>query len=182
MPKIIDNPREIILIHAKDIIVNEGFNKLTMREVSKKSGIAVGTIYNYFPTKMDLTIQLMENYWYDYLDEVNEIDKTEQDFYLKLFKLYKRLDNFLETFMEVWVKNANSGYTEDSLNRKKHFQEKLTKKFEEILLKAQNNGDIHLVLEPKATAKFLMLNFIMMAQMKEFEYTDFEKILRKIFK
>lgn len=181
VPKIIDNPEEVILSHARDIILKDGYTSLTMRKVSNNSGIAVGTIYNYFPTKDHLTLRLMEDYWYDYLKALDEIDRLETDLFVKLFRIYKKLDDFTQTFREVWVKNSTPGYTEDSRNRKKNFMQKLSKRLEEILMEAHDKEIIHLPLEPSATAEFLLLNFLTMAQMKQFEYNNFEKILKKLF-
>lgn len=180
MPKIIDNPKEEILKQARDIVVTEGYDQLTMRNVSKRSGIAVGTIYNYFPTKQHLSIKLMENYWYDYLIAVEEIDKKEINLFQKLLEIYEKLETFVETFKEVWVKNSSTKYSQEGLARKKNFVEKLNKKLETILLKEEQKGNIRLFLDAGKLSEFLILNFIMMAQMKQFQYNDFEKIIKKL--
>lgn len=181
LPKILDNPKEEILKHAREIVLNEGSETLTMRKVSQLSGIAVGTLYNYFPTKRDLIIQLMENYWYDYLNAVDEIDKKEEDFYKKLLQIYKSLEMFVQTFLDVWVKNSSSEYSEDGIKRKMGFMEKLNERMETILMKEQDKGRVRLFLDPHTMAKFLLLNFYMMAQMKHFEYEHFEEIIKKLF-
>lgn len=181
VPKIIDNPREIILDQARDIVVNEGFGNLTIRRVSKNTGIAVGTIYNYFPTKDDLILQLMEDYWYSYFKEVERVHDSEEDMYKKLQLIFEKLSAFVDTFKEVWVKNVTMGYTEDSLTRKKSFNEKLIRKLQTILLAEVEKGKINLTTESYATAKFIMLNFYTMAQMRDFKYEEFEQIIRKLF-
>lgn len=180
VPKILDNPREVILSHAREIVLNEGYDNLTIRAVSKKSGISVGTIYNCFSTKTELTLQLLEDYWYGYLDTVDEIDKNESDLFLKLFKIYEKFNSFFDTFKEDWLKNTTSGHSENSLIRKNNFLEKIIKRVEAILIESQNNNSINLFLEPYTISKFLISNFSMMAQFKDFEYNDFEKIIRKI--
>jgi AcrR family transcriptional regulator len=180
VPKVLDNPREVILNHARDIVLNEGYENLTIREVSKNSGISVGTIYNCFLTKKDLILQLIEDYWQECLEAVDEIDKDEPDLFLKLFKIYEKFNSFFETFKEGWIRNSTSGHGENGLIRKKNFLEKFIKKVEEILIEFQNNNSINLFLEPYIISKFLILNFSMMAQFKDFEYTDFEKIIKKV--
>jgi AcrR family transcriptional regulator len=180
VPKILDNPREVILIHAREIVLNEGYDNLTIRAVSKKSGISVGTIYNCFSTKTELTLQLIEDYWYGYLDTVDEIDKNESDLFLKLFKIYEKFNSFFDTFKEDWLKNITSGHSENSLIRKNNFSEKIIKRVEVILIEFQNNNSINLFLDPYTISKFLISNFSMMAQFKDFEYKDFEKIIKKI--
>lgn len=181
MPKVLESPRETILMYAKEIVNTKGIDHLTMREVSIASGIAVGTIYNYFPTKKALTFELIENYWYDYLLIVDKIDKTEPDLFLKLFKIYEQMNLFVKTFKEIWVKNLTSEHTPDGIAKKDIFVDKLSKKIECMLIEAESNKKINLSILPNVLAKFLILNFMMMAQMQSFKYDDFNKILIKLF-
>jgi len=55
MPKIIDGLQKQILKEAKYQIFKNGFSKMTIRSVAKACDIAVGTIYNYYPSKEFLT-------------------------------------------------------------------------------------------------------------------------------
>ena len=63
MSRIIENPEQLILSRAKEILYNEGFKKFSMRNLSGKCGIALGTIYNYYSTKEELIIEMMTDYW-----------------------------------------------------------------------------------------------------------------------
>lgn len=181
VPKIIDNPKETILNYARKVVTNEGCDSLTIRKVSKGTGIAVGTIYNYFSTKEELILQLMEDYWHDYLKAIEVIDRSHSDLFSKLLNIFNELNVFIDTFLEVWVKNSSSEYTEESLRRKKNFTEKLNRKIEDILIDAESKGEITLHAEPYTIAKFIMLNFFTMGHMKDFEYEDFEKIIKRLF-
>ena len=181
MPKVLENPKEAVLLFAKEIVLKDGIDKLTMREVSKKSGIAVGTIYNYFPTKKDLTLQLIENYWYEFLYIVEEIDKNYDDLFIKLHEIFNKMNFFVETFKVLWIKNSFSEYTEDGMLRQNVFLDKLTKKIETILITEQNMKVINLSIETDVISKFLILNFITMAQMKQFKYEDFDTIIKDYF-
>jgi len=181
MPKVIDNLREIILSQAREIVVNQGIDKLTMREVSNKTCIAVGTIYNYFPTKRELTTVLIEKYWYEYLNHIDEIDNTVDDLFTKLHRIYSKMEYFVDTFKEIWVKNYSTAYSADGIQRKNIFIDKLVGRIEEILTKELKEKTIVLTVEPTLVAKFLIQNFMMMAQMKQFEYNDFDKIIRDYF-
>lgn len=181
MPKVIDNLRENILYEAREIVENHGIDKLTMREVSNKTGIAVGTIYNYFPTKRELTTVLIEEYWNDYLNHLDEIDRNFTDLFAKLYEIYKKMEYFVDTFKEIWVKNYTTGYSKNGMERKNIFIDKLVKRIDEILFKELTNKTIKLSVEPSVIAKFLIQNFMMMAQMKQFEYNDFDMIIRDYF-
>ncbi len=181
MPKFIIEPKEAILSNAKSIVVNEGFEQLTIRKVANAAGISIGTVYNYFPNKRDLSLQLMEEYWISFLIVIDEIDKQQTDFYKKMQQIYIQLESFVKTFKEVWIKNASGNHHDEDFMKKNDFFDKLNQKLEYILLNEQIKGTINLSTDTLTTAKFLMSNFFMMSMMNQFDYESFEKILKKLF-
>ncbi|MCX7883935.1 MAG: TetR/AcrR family transcriptional regulator [Caloramator sp.] len=56
-------PKEALLSAGKEIVAQSGIQSLNMREVAQKCGIAVGSIYNYFPSKGDFIIATIESIW-----------------------------------------------------------------------------------------------------------------------
>ena len=182
MPKIIDNPMQTILDHAKEIIRIEGYMGLNIRKVAESSGLAIGTIYNYFPTKNDLVARIMTDYWEEYFVVFRKIEEQDTDFYHKLREIFSQLDLFVNRFHETWVKvNTEIEYTEDGLQRKKNFTERLIRKMESLILgEIKNNPAIHANIDAPDFARFIILNFITMTQFKEFEYDSFEKIVKMV--
>lgn len=185
MPKLIDDPKQEILKQAKIILVHKGFEALNMRTVAKECRFAVGTIYNYFPTKDDLLAQLMADYWEEYYEVLEKIDQEEFDLLSKLRKMYEQLEIFLDTFLETWLKmNRDPHYhhSKEGFKRKEDFIEKLIIKME-TLIREENILVKHLISFEVTTyeiSKFIILNFLMMAQMKQFKYDSFEKILKAL--
>lgn len=55
--------RAEILKAAKELALSKGTDALGMREVAQHCNIAVGSIYNYFPTKSDLEIAVVGEIW-----------------------------------------------------------------------------------------------------------------------
>jgi AcrR family transcriptional regulator len=51
MPKIISDLRETLYAETRRQLNTVGYTELTMRSIAKACGIAVGTLYNYFPSK-----------------------------------------------------------------------------------------------------------------------------------
>ena len=51
---------EKILEAGKTIFATQGYDKTTMEQLAEKAGIGVGTIYNYFKTKADVFLSIME--------------------------------------------------------------------------------------------------------------------------
>ena len=181
MPKIIEEPKEAILYHAKNIVVTEGFEQLTIRKVAQNADISIGTIYNYFPTKRALTIQLMEDYWGSYLNVIDQIDQEQPDFYKKMLQIYQQLEIFVKTFKEVWIKNPSSSHHDEPFKNRKYFFDKLSRRLEDLLTAAQSTGTIKLSVDTYTMAQFLMLNYFMMSMMNQFSYESFEKIIKKLF-
>ena len=52
---------KIILEQAKFLIKANGFENTSMQEIASNCGLAVGTLYNYFPSKNDILISLIMN-------------------------------------------------------------------------------------------------------------------------
>lgn len=55
--------KEIILDAAKNIAFKEGLSKINIRTTAAACGISVGSVYNYFPSKSDLVIAVIEDFW-----------------------------------------------------------------------------------------------------------------------
>lgn len=55
--------KDDILKSCRKIISEHGITSLNMRSVAKECGIALGSLYNYFPSKDDLVIAAIESVW-----------------------------------------------------------------------------------------------------------------------
>ena len=55
MPKKLENIREKAIAETRQVLETQGFEELAMRDIAKKCEVAVGTLYNYFPSKEYLT-------------------------------------------------------------------------------------------------------------------------------
>ena len=63
MPKIIENLESRLIMEAKHQISQDGYGSMTIRSVAKACSVGVGTVYNYFPSKDDLTAAFMLEDW-----------------------------------------------------------------------------------------------------------------------
>ncbi len=55
-----EETRQRILEVSLDLFRERGFRQTTMRDVSKRVGVALGTLYNYFPTKEHIPLYFFE--------------------------------------------------------------------------------------------------------------------------
>ena len=68
MPKqVID--RESLVSQAYAIASRDGISSLSVRKLASACGIAVGSVYGYFPTKADLTAAVLTRFFEENLSE-----------------------------------------------------------------------------------------------------------------
>lgn len=102
MPKIIEGAREKILENAKRRLFENGYQHLSLREVAKESGIATGTIYNYFANKDYLIANIMLEDWENISREMDESIKTADSVKDGVFGICKSMENFNNIYSCIW--------------------------------------------------------------------------------
>ncbi len=55
-----EETRKNIVEAAKNLFFKKGFEKSTTRDISQKAGLATGTIFNYFPAKESIAMEMIE--------------------------------------------------------------------------------------------------------------------------
>jgi len=187
LSKVIDMPRELILTAARNILYNEGYEKLSMRNIAKQCDISLGTIYNYYPSKKDLVIEMMMGYWKGFFKVLEDLDKSQQNFYVKLFDIHNELSQFIKTFKKMWLVREiydTPDYIAEGLNKEQAFMVMLILKIEAILVReaSSEHPQIKLKFNSNETSKFIVMNLITMAQNPMFKYETFEAFLKELLK
>jgi len=73
MPKIIENLEARLITEAKRQVSQDGYGSMTVRSVAKACGVGVGTVYNYFPSKDDMTAAFMLEDWRDCMAVITDV-------------------------------------------------------------------------------------------------------------
>ena len=73
MPRKSNNLRERILEVSAVLFRENEYKDVDMRSISKEVGSAVGTIYNYFPNKETLYVEVFKDSWEKTLENLNVI-------------------------------------------------------------------------------------------------------------
>lgn len=185
MARVIEDPKGLILDTAQKILFKEGYAKLSMRNIAKEAGLAVGTIYNYYSDKKDLIIDMMEEYWKKYFKILKNIEVSEEDFYLKLKKVFHYLQDFITNFREIWLRVEfynRKDYVEAGIAREEIYIDKYIKSIEQLLIKEIFNSkpELYDKISPKELSEFISMNLITIVQMKNFNYESFENVLKII--
>ncbi len=185
MPKIIENPQQIILEHAERILEQQGYEALNMRAVAKSCGIATGTIYNYFPTKTELLLQMMTNYWEMHFVTIDNISSSDEDLFVKLRYIFDIMEKFVLNYRKVWMNmhQASDDLNEaENLHHNHDYMRRLIEKVEQILLveMQRKTAAFHYPLSARDMASFIIQNDLSICHMKNLSYPSLELLLRKV--
>lgn len=71
MPKIIKDVEKTIRSCAKELFIELSYTYVDMKMISNKSGVAVGTLYNYYESKKELYLSILKESWQNTFDKLD---------------------------------------------------------------------------------------------------------------
>lgn len=89
--------KEIILEESKKIMRESGPELLGMREIAKRCGISVGSVYNYYPSKESLIADTLEAIWTEIMHGEKDMSK-ESGFVESISLLYEKISKGSERY------------------------------------------------------------------------------------
>ena len=102
MPKIIKNVKENVIAASRKILLEEGYDALTMRRVASICSIAPATLYNYYSSKDALTASVILEDWLKELRNAENICSVTDDCMEGLQSVYDILKEFGGMYSTVW--------------------------------------------------------------------------------
>lgn len=111
--------KDTLVKTAREIAKAEGLSKISMRRIAVECDISVGAIYNYFPTKNDLMLAVIEDIWRTAFHGAESDLFKEKSFSLFVSDVYKRLYYNVQAVYENWAVEM----TRLDLNKKREEQE-----------------------------------------------------------
>lgn len=187
MARIIENPEGLILKTAGALFDEEGMSGVNMRAVAKRCGIALGTIYNYYPSKGDLFMALMKDYWRAYLMETEQMLTESGDPFMKLRRLESELRVKVSRFKQGWLipeLYEKPDLIEEGVGHEHHYLEYLVRIIARFVKESgwARSGDQGVEYSETAVdlARFIVSNLLGMIQQPVMEYDLFEKYMKTI--
>lgn len=102
MPKVIADLENRILDRARGLFLQEGYQGLTIRKVAAECGVAVGTVYNYYPSKERLIVAVMLEDWHTALSRMQQGTQEAPAALEGLYAVYCGIRSFAEPYLSVW--------------------------------------------------------------------------------
>lgn len=91
---------------AREIAYREGISKVSIRRLAAQSGVAIGTVYNYYPSKADLVADVMEDFWRNVFHG-SHFDTESSDFLGSVEEIYRRLSVSLSVFERDFLEDLS---------------------------------------------------------------------------
>lgn len=94
--KAIDNVKETLLTTAKNVIRDQGLADFNIRTIAKQSGVSIGTVYNYYPSKSELVFETMEMLLKECVSVIEK--ENNDDLFMEFRHIYFSILNYFDLF------------------------------------------------------------------------------------
>lgn len=177
MPKVIENIRETILQTAKNTLLSDGYDRLSLRGVARQCNIAVGTIYNYFPSKLTLIAAIMLEDWAEQTEKMQKDYANAENAEAGIKSIFSNLREFALLYQDVWNMSMHS---------KEVRNEMLNGRSRRLMLIEQLVGVIRTLLErfkisyDSFLPHFIATSLLTYIMEPDFDYEQINKVFKRI--
>ena len=151
-----DDKKRMITLSAIDVFQQKGIEKATVSDIVKGAGIAQGTFYLYFPSKLSVMPAIAEVMIEKTIKTFHQKMNVNSPFLEQLEKLVEIVFDYTNTYRDIYALI----YVGMGTNRQLHEWERIYDPYYnlvgDILEKAQENNEIRQQLQPKHTAALLI--------------------------
>ncbi len=171
----VENAREKLLQTGKHLLKTKGYKKFSMPEAARLSGMATGTVYNYFENKDELIMQVVENDWNKVLDNINGYVGPDRSSYDNSRYIYEAVKEFEEDF-----KMSSMGLLSRSEELLRYEDKNLGKIYDVVGEKLEMEvkaGMIHLQVPPKKAAYIIVQLCMLAGRNPEISFDDIYSML-----
>lgn len=102
LPKIIEDAKGAILHEARHELFEQGPKKMTIRSVASGCGVAIGTIYNYFPNKEMLMASVILEDWMVTMENMKSVCRKASSIISGLEVIYSEIQSFLRLYEHIF--------------------------------------------------------------------------------
>lgn len=175
MPKVIENLQIKILENAKKQMLSKGYHGLNIREIARECGVAIGTIYNYYPSKEMLAAYVMLEDWNLAKNQMKKDQEKAKEMKEVLASIYTELKRFYLKYRSSW---RSYTFTRKSTYSYQERHELLRSQLSEII-------EVSLVQFTKETNPYMkefLADILLTTSCRDnVEYEELEEILNRLF-
>lgn len=105
MPKVLSNVKEDILKVVRDMLLQNDYSQLSVREIASRCGIGTGTLYNYFKSKQEIIASIITSDWNTIMRKIDHSNNTSLNYINKLEFIFNELYSFMNVIHNVWYED-----------------------------------------------------------------------------
>ena len=117
MPKAIEDLHNTIIREARPILLEHGYEQLTIRNVARICDVAVGTVYRYFDSKDALVSEIMHGDWDPALERMRDFVETVSSPLEGLQMITDCIRDFIKLYANAWMEYRMLYRSSDALFR-----------------------------------------------------------------
>ena len=133
------NKKEQILEAARDIFFKKSFYEATMDDIALLSGVKKSTIYYYFPSKIDLASELLEENVKKIFEKTSEIISITSNIKQRIELIVDFYIDLLEKNSKIFIIMQRIGY---DFMQKEDSKKKINELFEKLRKNQKKAGDL----------------------------------------
>ncbi|GEK89662.1 transcriptional regulator, TetR family [Alkalibacterium putridalgicola] len=118
MPKIIKDVEQSVFKAVMAVMTTDGIDQLSMKRIAKNSGIAVGTLYNYFPDREELISKAIQYSWYQSFQVLDDVLNGSKDSLTKWLAFHDALYSEMSQRKAVGHELIRQKVISDDVNQK----------------------------------------------------------------
>jgi len=160
--EVMQETRQLVIEAAAEEFAHNGYDKANVNRIAEAAGFAIGTVYNYFPSKRVLMLAFVDDIAQLHVDYVLAQVKSEQDPGQRIEAFFKAGFAFVETYttQAKAIFNTLNGPDEEFRARLfQGYQPLFQLLSDDVIAPSIAQGDFRQV-DPVATAGLLMLIYL----------------------
>lgn len=175
--------KEQLLSAAREMAYANGLHSVNIRAIAARCGVAVGSIYNYYPTKADLIAAVIEDFWRQATHRDRCMPLLKEPFPDYVGRLYEELHQELEDFQAGWLEQI-SALSEEIRKKGRTLEAKCFAHIKEAMLLAlEQDGCVSEdspATNKEAFVEFTFHNLMLLLRSQQVSCRYFQQILTKI--
>lgn len=151
------NRYQEILTAARSVLAENGFEETKVSEIVQRAGVAKGTFYLYFPSKLDLVLALVREMQENILLEAKKAMDAKSSQMEELMQAIKTAFRVMERYNDVFpVFNAVSAFKTDKWKAEKEIRAPYYSFFKDLIKSGQNAGEFRSDLNPEIASQLIL--------------------------
>ncbi len=164
--KLPDEKKERILRAATSEFAGKGFPGANINVIAKKAGISIGAMYNYFGSKDDLFLTIIDRAHSILAQVIDEVEQADADIFKSIEKLLRDAQAYSKRYPEltqIYLDMTSEGLSHLSRQLSGQMETISSRFYQALIAKAAEEGRIDPGIDIRV-ASFCLDNLIMMIQ------------------